>query len=162
MHKIFWFISAVTLPRSGFERAREKPIMQIRTTARLSRILASAVKKSSFRQAAIDHNIFTADGRPDPGMVKHLINGYEPRRPETRARLGLPAVCPQCNRRYQPAHLKSEPVMKEESFDPTAPRTKFVSPEDPVRQPLSGYFRSVITGMVVNARQWFQEKATLA
>jgi hypothetical protein len=135
--------------------------MKTRPTTQLARILASAVKKSNFRKVAIEYQILTADRLPNPGMVKQLINGYEPRRPETRARLGLPAVCPQCNRRIPHVHPKPAPVVVEKPFDPTAPRTESVTPDEPVRNPLSGFFRSVITGKIVSAREWFQEKASL-
>jgi hypothetical protein len=140
--------------------------MQTRPTTRLARILASAHRKKSFRQIAIQYQILTPGGHPDKGMVKRIIDGYEPKLPETRARLGLPplpAVCPSCKRRIPHTHPKPEPIkIEDQSFDPTAPRPEFIRPGEPVRNPLSGFFRSVLTGRVVSARQWFQEKAELA
>lgn len=41
-------------------------------------------------RAALACNVLTADGRPDKGMAFLIaMRGYEPARPETRARLGL-------------------------------------------------------------------------
>jgi hypothetical protein len=49
--------------------------------------------------------IYTANGFIDPGMAYRIvIDGYEPKRPATRLRLGLPPICPTC---YQ--HLPKPP-----------------------------------------------------
>lgn len=49
--------------------------------------------------------ILKSNGEPDPGMAYQIIvNGYEPKRPATRVRLGLPPTCPTC---YQ--HLPRPP-----------------------------------------------------
>lgn len=100
--------------------------MQTRPTRQLARILAATLKTASFRETARQHKILTADGRPDPGLVKLLVNGYEPINDITRARLGLPPLpyCTQCHRR--------RPMHTNESKPPVQPE------DEPARRVLSG------------------------
>lgn len=57
-------------------------------------------KGRTWDSISIDLIILTEDGRPDPGLAKRIIaDGYEPKRLETITRLGLPIVCPTCDRR---------------------------------------------------------------
>ena len=53
----------------------------------------------SWPKAAAVCNVLTPGGKPNPKPAEMIAGGYDPRRPETRARLGLPPVCPCCNRR---------------------------------------------------------------
>ena len=94
--------------------------MQSRPTRRLAQILARTLKKTSFRETAKMHKILTEDGRPDPGMVKQLVKGYEPMKISTRSRLGLPPLpyCPECKRRtvqhheHTPKPIADEPIRR--------------------------------------------------
>ena len=46
------------------------------------------------------------DGNPSPGLAKRIADGYEPRKPETRTRLGLPPICPECHQKLpKPARV---------------------------------------------------------
>jgi hypothetical protein len=56
---------------------------------------------SSWPKAAAACNVLTPSGEPNPKLAEMIAAGYIPRRPETRARLGLPAVCPVCDRRMR-------------------------------------------------------------
>jgi hypothetical protein len=53
--------------------------------------MASYARKHSRREIAIRFGINDPYGNPSKGLVKLLLDGYEPRTPETRTRLGLPA-----------------------------------------------------------------------
>jgi hypothetical protein len=49
----------------------------------------------SFRKVARFYNILTPGGKPNGGMVKRLIQGYQPKRQNTLLRCGLlPTVLP--------------------------------------------------------------------
>jgi hypothetical protein len=63
--------------------------MQSRLTRRVAQKLAIAHRSMSFRQVAKLYGIVTESGKPNPGLVKHLIDGYQPRRPDTLRRCGL-------------------------------------------------------------------------
>ena len=43
--------------------------------------------------------IIKNDGQPDKGMAFRIADGYEPRRVDTRRRLGLSDRCPSCHQR---------------------------------------------------------------
>lgn len=68
-------------------------------------LLARRIRKfralgGTFLRAAEFLNIIKDDGSPDPGLAKMIMDGYEPRKESTRARLGLP---PKARRRsYHP------------------------------------------------------------
>lgn len=68
--------------------------MQTRSTARLVYKMALYRQKHSVLDTARRFQIFDPDGHPSKGLTRLLLNGYEPRRPETRTRLGLPAEIP--------------------------------------------------------------------
>jgi hypothetical protein len=70
-----------------------EPIMQTRTVERLSRQLKEQYQITpSWRDVARACNILTTDGRPDPALADRIATkGYDPKRQETRQRLGLSA-----------------------------------------------------------------------
>jgi hypothetical protein len=68
--------------------------MQSRPMRRLAKILVREHHNFSFRQLARIHQITNAAGKPNPGLVKHLIDGYQPRRAATLARIPVPPVEP--------------------------------------------------------------------
>lgn len=56
--------------------------------------MALYAKKHSFRETAEKFNILGPDGLPSKGLAEQIIKGYEPKKPETRIRIGLPAEIP--------------------------------------------------------------------
>ena len=75
--------------------------MQSRTLGRLvQKGLELRQKGKTWDSISLALDILTEDGRPDPGLAKRMIaDGYEPKRIKTIKRLGLPIVCPACDRR---------------------------------------------------------------
>ena len=67
---------------------------------------------NSWPKASVACGVLTEDGRPDPGLAHRIaIHGYDPKREETRIRLGLPPICVTCGRkvkrvRHVPAWLE--------------------------------------------------------
>lgn len=56
--------------------------------------------QESWDNISISLNILTPDGRPNAGLAYRIIEkGYDPKRTETRRRLGLFPVCPTCCRK---------------------------------------------------------------
>ena len=51
--------------------------------------------------------IVKGNGMPDTGLTYRIVmDGYEPKKPETRTRLGLPPVCPECHQKLpKPARV---------------------------------------------------------
>lgn len=64
--------------------------MQTRPTYRLVQKMARYARKHSRREVALKFGIIDPNGKPARSMVTMLLNGYEPRRADTRQRLGLP------------------------------------------------------------------------
>ncbi len=57
---------------------------------------------NSWRKAAAACGVFTNDGQPDPGLALRIATkGYDPRRSETRMRLGLPPICIACGQKVK-------------------------------------------------------------
>ena len=52
--------------------------------------MASYHQKHSFSEVARKFGIFSPAGCPSRGLAKQIIQGYEPKRPQTRRRIGLP------------------------------------------------------------------------
>ena len=63
--------------------------MKSRLTRQLSQKLAQAHRSMSYRRVAKAYGITTPAGRPNGGMVKRLIDGYQPKRTDTLLRCGL-------------------------------------------------------------------------
>jgi hypothetical protein len=59
----------------------------------------------SFPKVARTFGITTPDGNPNPGMVKRLIDGYQPRRPDTLKRCGIFPV-------IKPVQIQDEPARR--------------------------------------------------
>ena len=60
------------------------------------------VLTNSWRKAAEACNVLTEDRRPDPGLAQRIaLQGYDPKRQETRTRLGLPPICVTCGTRIK-------------------------------------------------------------
>jgi len=54
-------------------------------------------KDLNWDDIASELGIYTKDGRINPGLAYRIVKqGYEPSRPETRKRLGLSPICPNC------------------------------------------------------------------
>lgn len=68
--------------------------MQTRPIARLARILAKESRSASLRWLAKTYGIVTPAGKPNSGMVYRLINGYQPKRASTLARIPIPPEPP--------------------------------------------------------------------
>jgi hypothetical protein len=77
--------------------------MQSRSIRRLSKIMASASRSMSFRQVAKTYQITTPKGKPNPGMVKRIIDGYQPKRRSTLERCPVPP---------RPPRIKHEPIRR--------------------------------------------------
>jgi hypothetical protein len=57
---------------------------------------------SSWPKTSVACKVLTADGRPDPALALRIATkGYEPKRFETRLRLGLPPICVTCGQRFK-------------------------------------------------------------
>jgi hypothetical protein len=83
--------------------------MQTHATHRLAQKLAAYAILHSRMQTAIRYGITDPAGHPSHGLVTLLISGYEPRRPDTRIRLGLPAKIP-APRRSINNHLATDAI----------------------------------------------------
>jgi hypothetical protein len=71
--------------------------MQTRPIRRLAAKMAQERRLEppvSYPKIARKYGITTPKGKPNPGMVKRLIDGYQPRRPATLARIPIPPVEP--------------------------------------------------------------------
>jgi hypothetical protein len=56
----------------------------------------------SWNKSAVLCNVLTKDGRPDPAMAWRIAErGYEPKRLETRLRLGLSPHCNVCGQKVR-------------------------------------------------------------
>ena len=102
---------------AGFARprnAQEAQKVQNPDTARLAENLRSQhVLLKSWPKASIACRVLTPDGRPNPKLAQMIAtDGYEPRLIETRTRLGLPPICPECHQKLpKPARVvKFDPV----------------------------------------------------
>ena len=65
--------------------------MQSRPVRRLATKMASYARRHSLSDVARKFKIVDPYGYPSKGLAKQIIDGYEPRRPRTRTRIGLPA-----------------------------------------------------------------------
>ena len=65
--------------------------MQSRPVRRLAMKMASYARNHSLSNVARKYHIIDPHGKPSRGLVKQIIEGYEPRRSCTRTRIGLPA-----------------------------------------------------------------------
>ena len=63
--------------------------MQTRLTKQLAQKLRKAHRSMSFRKAARFYGILTPSGRPNGGMAKRIIQGYQPKHEDTLRRCGL-------------------------------------------------------------------------
>ena len=85
--------------------------MQTRPTCRLVQKMARYARKHSRRQVAEKFGIVDPHGQPSKGLVKMLLDGYEPIKPETRIRLGLPPELPKpVHHRTIDEHLATDPI----------------------------------------------------
>lgn len=64
--------------------------MQSRPVRRLALRMASYAKRHSFTDVARKFGIVDPHGQPSRGLALRIIQGYEPKRPYTRTRIGLP------------------------------------------------------------------------
>lgn len=85
--------------------------MQTRPTNRLSRRMASYARNHSLSQTAKKFGILDPEGHPSRQLTRLMISGYEPRKPETRRRLGLPSeIRYPARRRTINEHLAEDPI----------------------------------------------------
>jgi hypothetical protein len=77
--------------------------MRTRTRDELAFRLRKKYKKmASWRHVANACNVLTPNGQPNPALARRIATkGYDPRRPETRQRLGLPRVCFTCGQKVK-------------------------------------------------------------
>jgi len=68
--------------------------MQTRPIRRLAKLLAKERRFLSYPKLAKKYQITTPAGKPNPGMVKRLIEGYQPHRPATLRRCPVPPAPP--------------------------------------------------------------------
>lgn len=64
--------------------------MQSRPVRRLALKMGSYAKRHSLKSTAEKFGIVSPTGKPSKGLALQIIQGYEPKRPCTRTRLGLP------------------------------------------------------------------------
>lgn len=78
------------------------------------RALRAKTPQVSYRAICKELHIFKPDGSPDPGMAKLLRDGYEPKLPATRERLGIVEadVCERCHRPLKKMVRKPRPERK--------------------------------------------------
>lgn len=91
---------------------REKPHM--RSLDRLAAdLLAQHEILKSWRKAAQACDVLLKSGKPDPGLAQRIaLHSYNPRRPETRSRLGLAPVCTNCGQKVKPARIVKVPRIR--------------------------------------------------
>ena len=77
--------------------------MKTRTLDQLTRQLQKKYTGiASWRTVAVACKVLTADGRPNPGLAQRIAKkGYEPKRFETRIRLGLAPICVTCGQKVK-------------------------------------------------------------
>ena len=57
---------------------------------------------NSWPKTSIACKVLTKDSRPDPALAQRIATkGYDPKRPETRQRLGLPPTCIACGQKVK-------------------------------------------------------------
>lgn len=80
-----------------------KTSQQTKETARIARELRRLRKKRvTWEKAAEQVGIVKEDGSPDPGLAYRIaLEGYEPKKQETRDRLGLRKICLACQRGFR-------------------------------------------------------------
>jgi hypothetical protein len=66
--------------------------MQTRPMKHLAKILAKERHSMSFPELAKKYHITTPTGKPNPGMVKKIIDGYQPKRTDTLNRCPIPPM----------------------------------------------------------------------
>lgn len=86
--------------------------MQSRPVRRLAAKLRSErrrKKPKSYRRLSLDYGILSSNGTPNPGLVKNIIDGFEPTDPDTRRRIHLPPLdhCPHCLRKLKVSEQRS-------------------------------------------------------
>lgn len=66
----------------------------------------------SWRRVSTISGVLTPAGKPNPRLAQMIAGGYEPRKLETRIRLGLPPACSACGRkaRHSPPAWLAEAV----------------------------------------------------
>ena len=84
--------------------------MKSRTLIRLAEKLRQKhAELNSWPQASIACGVLTKAGKSNPRLAQMIAAGYDPRKPETRSRLGLPPRCTACSRRL-PGWQRSLPA----------------------------------------------------
>jgi len=74
--------------------------MKSRTLIRLAEKLRQKhAELNSWPQASIACDVLTQAGKSNPRLAQMIAAGYDPRKLETRIRLGLPPRCIACSRR---------------------------------------------------------------
>jgi hypothetical protein len=64
--------------------------MQSRPVRRLALKMALYAKRHSWSEVARKFKVVSPEGKPSKGLAKQIVEGYEPKRPCTRTRIGLP------------------------------------------------------------------------
>jgi hypothetical protein len=55
----------------------------------------------SWPKESVKCKVLTPEGKPNPKLAQMIANGYEPKKIETRTRLGLPPVCSTCHQKVR-------------------------------------------------------------
>jgi hypothetical protein len=88
--------------------------MQSAATIRLAdKLRQEYALLNSWSRASRACEVLTPAGKPNPRLAQMIVNGYEPKLEETRQRLGLPPICPSCNRRLQRPPLELPEWLKQ-------------------------------------------------
>jgi hypothetical protein len=94
---------------------------QVRTLSHLAKDLRTehALLKS-WRKAASACQVLTVEGKPDPGLAQRIaLHGYEPRRVETRTRIGLEPVCTSCGQHIRQGRPRNDNALVEDKIHGT-------------------------------------------
>ena len=77
--------------------------MKRRTLDQLAKNLRQKhAQTHSWPKTSVACKVLTADGRPDPSLAQRIAeDGYEPKRTETRQRLGLAPICINCGQKVK-------------------------------------------------------------
>lgn len=77
--------------------------MKTRTLGQLVKNLQEKhAELNSWPKTSVACDVLTEDGRPDPALAQRIATkGYDPKRPETRQRLGLPEACITCGQKVK-------------------------------------------------------------
>jgi len=113
------------------------PVGKLLRSPEVERMAAEGQKLREIGKRWIDVceslGIVLANGGPDPGLAKKIVDqGYEPKLPATRQRLGLPPICITCGQKVK--RVRHIPAWLVEAMDNlVALETAAIPSPEPVR-----------------------------